>query len=531
MPQWTALGVHAIDVPPNVECRPISRLFDPFNSVIASLVDGLADPARRVRAALAFALGYCVLWFVYAVIAKSSQDLNADMAEMVVWTRELALGYPKHPPLPAWILWAWFKIFPVADWSYFLLSAVTLSAGIFFCVMLASEWLSREKLAAVPFLLATIPFFNFIGLKWDQNSILIPLWALAMWAMLRAIATRGMLWAALAGFAAALALLTKYWSVFLIAALAFAALADRRRLDYFRSVAPWATALTFIAVIVPHAWWLVVNEFPPVRWVTTRRMASAASDFVSSLGSYTFGTLAYAGAALLLVLICVRPTRAAIADSWFPRDERRSATILFWTPLLLPLVPAVAKGISLISLWNTPALNLLPVLALASPLVTVPRTAVLRIASIVTAATLLIVAISPIVAFVILRKGVENDAAYGRLVMQAAEREWRQVTDKPLTMIAGPFTLVSTAAIYGTGEPSTFADFSPYLSPWANETRLAREGAAVMIATTSPWMHVANRYLASVPIARRTEVTLTRRWLWFDSAPRTFIIAIVPPRP
>jgi 4-amino-4-deoxy-L-arabinose transferase-like glycosyltransferase len=530
MPQWTALGARAIDVPPNVECGPISRLFDLFNDAIASLVDGLADPARRVRAALVFALGYCVLWFVYAVIAKSSQDLNADMAEMVVWTRELALGYPKHPPLPAWILWVWFKIFPLADWSYFLLSAVTLSAGIFFCIMLASEWLSREKLAAVPFLLATIPFFNFIGLKWDQNSILIPLWALAMWAMLRAIATRGVLWAALAGFAAALALLTKYWSVFLIAALAFAALADRRRLDYFRSAAPWATALTFIAVMAPHAWWLVANGFPPIRWVATRRMASAASEFVSSLGSYTFGTLAYAGGALLLVLIFVRPTRAAIADSWFPRDDRRGAAILFWTPLLLPLVPAVAKGISLISLWNTPALNLLPVLALASPLVTLPRAAVLRIASVVTAATLLIVAISPIVAFVILRQGVENDAAYGRLAMQAAEREWRQVTDKPLTMIAGPFTLVSTAAIYGTGKPSTFADFSSYLSPWASEARIAREGTAIMIATTSPWMHVATQYIDKVKPVRRTEVTLTRRWLGFASAPRTFIIAIVPPK-
>jgi 4-amino-4-deoxy-L-arabinose transferase-like glycosyltransferase len=530
MPQWTAPETRAIDVPPIAECGPISRVFEPFNTAVASLVDGLADPARRVRAALAFVVAYGVLWFVYAVIAKSSQDLNADMAEMVVWSRELALGYPKHPPLPAWILWAWFKVFPFADWAYFLLSAVTLASGIFFCIMLASEWLSREKLAAVPFLLATIPFFNFIGLKWDQNSILIPLWALAMWAMLRAIATRGLLWAALAGLAAAAALLTKYWSVFLIAALALTALADRRRLDYFRSAAPWVTALTFIATIAPHAWWLVTEDFPPIRWVATRRMSADAGEFVGSLGSYTFGTLAYAGAALLLVLLVVRPTRAAIADSWFPRDDRRTATILFWTPLLLPLVPAIAKGISVISLWNTPALNLLPVLALASPLVAVSRASVLRLASIVTAATLLIVAVSPIVAFVILRQGVENDAAYVREVMQAAQREWRQVTDKPLRMIAGPFTLVSSAAFYGSDRPSTFADFSPYLSPWADEARVAREGAAVMIATTSPWMHVASAYLAKVPVARRTEVTLTRRWLWFESAPKTFIIAIVPPR-
>ena len=70
-------------------------LFSLFNATLARLIDALADPARRRCGALVFALGYGALWFVYGLIAKSSQDLNADMAEMVVWTREPALGYPK----------------------------------------------------------------------------------------------------------------------------------------------------------------------------------------------------------------------------------------------------------------------------------------------------------------------------------------------------------------------------------------------------------------------------------------------------
>jgi len=37
--------------------------------------------------------------------------------------------------------------------------------------------------------------------------------------------------------------------------------------------------------------------------------------------------------------------------------------------------------------------------------------------------------------------------------MQAAEREWRGETDKPLKMVAGPFVLVATAALY---RPSAF---------------------------------------------------------------------------
>src|ERR1700704_6193571 len=113
-----------------------------FNDTLARLIDALADPARWRRGALVFAIGYGTLWFVYGVIAKSSQDLNADMAEMVVWSRELAWGYPKHPPLLAFVLWGWFKILPFADWAYILLAVVTVSIGIFLVIELCAEWLA-----------------------------------------------------------------------------------------------------------------------------------------------------------------------------------------------------------------------------------------------------------------------------------------------------------------------------------------------------------------------------------------------------
>jgi len=509
----------------------LGTLRDSFNDSLVRLVDGLADPARRRRAALVFCVAYATLWFVYALIAKSSQDLNADMAEMVVWTRELALGYPKHPPFLAWVLWAWFKVFPFADWAYLLLAAITVSAGIFLAIELCAEWLVKEKLAAVPFLLAMIPFYNFLGLKFDQNSTLVPLWALAMWAMLRALDTRYLGWAALAGLAAAAAMLVKYWSVFLIVALALAALMHPKRRDYFRSAAPWVTAGVFLVAATPHVVWLVRENFPPITWVATRRVATSFGGTVASMLEALGGTFAYAAVAFALVLFFVRPSPAALRDGFLPQDERRMAANLFYVPLLVPVVPALIKNINLLSLWNTPALNLLPVMLLGSPLVTVPRVAVLRIASVVTVLTLLIVVTSPLVAFTLLKSGVENDAAYARLLMEATDREWRKDTAKPLKLIAGPFVLVSTAAFYGKDEPSTYAHFSNYLSPWVDDARIGRDGMAIMctdVPLCRQYMNeVAARYGGA---SHQAEVTLTRRWLGFESAPARFVIAIVPPR-
>ena len=88
------------------------------------------------------------------------------------------------------MLWALVQDISARRLVLILLAVITLAAGIYLAIELSAEWLEREKLAAVPFLLAAIPFYNFLGLKWDQNSVLIPLWALAMWAMLRALDTR-----------------------------------------------------------------------------------------------------------------------------------------------------------------------------------------------------------------------------------------------------------------------------------------------------------------------------------------------------
>ena len=514
----------------------LDRLSSPF----AGVVDGLCDPKRRRRVAFGLVLGYGAAWLLYGVIAKSSQDINADMAEMVIWAREPALGYPKHPPLLAFLVKLWFAIFPLTDWAFLLLAVTTVSVGIYLAFELCGIWLDGEKRAAVPFLLGVIPFYNIFALKFDQNSALIPLWALAMLALLRSLETRHVGWAAITGLAAAAAMLTKYWSAFLLVAMTLTALLDRRRGIYFRSAAPWITGLIFLLAVLPHAIWLVHENFVSLSWIAKRRITLSATDFLRSLTEYLGGTIGYVSVALALVAILVHPSGAAVRDSWFARDPlRRPATVLFWTPLLLPIAAALAARTDLLSLWNGPALSLLPVMMLASPRIVLSRIALMRLAAIVTAITLLALVASPIVALTILMRGVENDAAYTKLAAAAIEHEWHQTTNSPLRLVAGPFALVDSTAFYVIDKPSTYADFgsdtytsfSPYLSPWVSETRIAREGIAIVCeAADHHCLSDMNKFVAAGPPGRRSEVTVTRHWLGLNGSPRRFVIATVPPR-
>src|SRR6516225_3756769 len=236
--------------------RPAARLPE-------RLLGALQDPVRGERNAAAVLLVYAGLWTLYGAIAKGSQDIHADMSEQFVLGRELALGYAKHPPLAIWIVRLWFAVFPAADWAYYLLASANAALALWIAWRISARFLSGEKRALGLALLMLVPFFNFHALKFNANSVLMPLWAATTFFFLRSFEARRFLDAALAGICAAAAMYGKYWSVVLLLGLALAALTDARRVSYFRSPAPWITVAFGAAAMAPHVIWLVANDFAP----------------------------------------------------------------------------------------------------------------------------------------------------------------------------------------------------------------------------------------------------------------------------
>ena len=67
------------------------------------------------------------------------------MGEMVAWSREVTFGTPKHPPLPAWLVRAWFSVFPDADWAYYLFATLLAAAALWFAWKASAAYLSARK--------------------------------------------------------------------------------------------------------------------------------------------------------------------------------------------------------------------------------------------------------------------------------------------------------------------------------------------------------------------------------------------------
>jgi 4-amino-4-deoxy-L-arabinose transferase-like glycosyltransferase len=498
-------------------------LLAPFERMLVAL----NDPARRERAVFWLLAAYCATWSLYGALAKGSQDIHFDMGEMVVWSREAGIGTPKHPPLAAWLAGAWFKVFPQQDWAYYLFAMVLATFALWVAWRVSEGYLDGEKRVTGLLLLTFIPFFNFHALKYNANTVLIPLWALTTWFFLRSYETRSAVWAALAGAAAAAAMTGKYWSVFLLAGLGIAALTDARRGAYFRSAAPWITILAGAILFAPHVAWLVRQDFVPFSYAVAAHHATLANALVSGAG-FLLGVAGYISPAVVIAAAITRPSAAAIGDTLWPRTaERRLALIAFIAPLILPAFAAVLLKVEIVSLWAMSAVTLLPVVLLSSPLLAVTRRAVVWLLAGAIVFPVVMVLASPFIAIWIHREGVPNYATHYRLLAQAVDRIWHVNVNAPLRYIGSYTNIINGVSFYLPDNPATLDIVDPPSTPWSDEASVKRAGIA--LACPEPeavCMHFLNQRAGDLP---RHAVTLSRPHWGVRDKPVRYVIVVVPP--
>lgn len=498
------------------------RLLRPFERLTAAL----ADPVRAHRTAAMLIGGYVLLWWVYAIVAKGTQDIHFDMGEVVSWSLVPAYGYPKHPPFPAWVATAWFAVFPHADWAYYLLSTVSVGVALWFAWLIAARFVAGEKrMLALTFLMFS-PGFNFQPLKFNSNALLIPVWAAASYLFLRSFAERNWLWGALAGLGAAIAMLTKYWSIFLIVGFIVAALAHPRRLDYLRSPAPWASAIVGALVFAPNIVSLVGYDFQPFKYASVSHSVSM-HDLVRSLSDYFGGVLYLAGCFAALIL-AARPSAAALRDMLAPREpDRRMLMIVTAAVLFVPVLAAFAFHMRLATLWTMPYWAMLPAALVASRHLAVTRRAAASVLAAVFLVPCVAILLSPFIAYKILQAGVPNHASHYRLIAAAADKAWRDTTPAPMRLFGSTTEIVNGAGFYLPGKPLRIDIAGPVDTPWADDARVKREGIALACPEAEVvCMHFLNQRAGG---AKRETVTLSRSYFGLSDAPVRYTIAIVPP--
>jgi 4-amino-4-deoxy-L-arabinose transferase-like glycosyltransferase len=470
---------------------------------------------------------FVLAWTAFHAIAQSSVDLHPDLLEIYAWSRHPSAGYYKHPPLGGLIAAAWFAVFPAAEWSFRLLSIANAAVALLAADAIARLYLSGDKRLLVPLLLMLTPFYQFHAQPFASNQVLLSTWPITTYCFLRAFRTRGLAWSVAAGATAGLAMLGKYYSIYLVAAFIVAALAHPARWVYLRSASPWISSAIGALMIAPHLYWLTTSAFTPFDYVYAAHSGSSLWTVMASVATYLLGGIGYIVLPVAAYWIAARPDRPTLAEAFWPSDpDRRMLIVLLAGALLLPALSAPFLGVELSSLWTMQSWFLLPIILLAPQTAVVPRSRAVGLAGLVFAITVIALLAAPIVAWTKHVNGTKHEEAFYRLISDEIAREWHRHSDRPLTIVMGDYPEAVT--FYSSDHPDSVPDFNLSVAPWVTPERLEREGYAVLC--NQPYcISKASSRVAAAPQAIQREIELSRRYLGHQGPSARFFIAIIPP--
>jgi 4-amino-4-deoxy-L-arabinose transferase-like glycosyltransferase len=268
---------------------------------------GVADDARGSYAPLVFIVIAAITAARLVWLAVQPADLYPDEAQYWFWAKHPAFGYYSKPPLIAWLIALTTSAFGDGEF------AIRLSAPLLHAVASGFVYATGARLydgkvgfwAALVYL--TAPGVSLSAYVVSTDAALLPCWAAALYAFVRARESDGAGWWIAAGIAAGLGLLAKYAMVYwLISALGLVLLVpgERRHLRPLLGAA-WIASLIY----APNLWWNWSNGF--VSYLHVRDNADLSRHFVNPAAFLEFlgSQFAVAGPLLFAALLAmlVRP--------------------------------------------------------------------------------------------------------------------------------------------------------------------------------------------------------------------------------
>lgn len=440
---------------------------------------------------------FVVIWTLYLAIAYAGGGLHPDTLEAWTLGRHFAWGYPKHPPLMGWVAAAWTSIFPSNDWSLQLMAMANAGLALVFVDLISRQFATGHKRILVLLLLMLTPAYQFHAQRFNANSVLLATWPLATYCYLRAFETRTTLWAVALGCSAALAMVGKYYSIFLVASFAFAALAHPARRTYFASASPWISVIVGLAVLSPHLYWLAATGASTFTYALAHAGGTAASS-LSEAKNFLLG-LAAAMSVSAVLWVFVAGTRL----NQFPADFAAMSPglrLLFYVAIgtvMLPVLTSVAMGTDLPSLWALQGLFLFAVVVVCGTHYPIERFYTVNVTVIVAGVALAaVLVVAPIHAVYRNDHGYEEGRNLYARAANEATRAWWELTGEPLSAVSGDGSLAFATAFYGPDHPHNVGPFE-YRQRWGlpRKTSLDRGWAALCFRDQEPcsrWMEWAS---------------------------------------
>jgi hypothetical protein len=309
----------------------------------------------------------CGAWFVAAVaaitaarllwLAVQSAGLYPDEAQYWFWAQHPAFGYYSKPPLVAWLIALTTRAFGDTEFAIRLSAPLLHAAAAGFVYAIAGRLYDRRTGFWSGLAYVTLPGVSLSAFIISTDAVLLPSWAAALYAFIRAREPGGERWWIVVGIAAGLGLLAKYAMVYwLLSALGFVLLVPKER----RHLKPLLAAAGIAVVIyLPNLWWNWSHGF--VSYLHVRDNAGLSgralhpTAFLEFLGSQAgvIGPLFFAALIALVAhpRMLAEPRARLLAAFALPTLAMMLAVSLMSRAQPNWAAPAYVSGIVLVVAW------------------------------------------------------------------------------------------------------------------------------------------------------------------------------------
>ena len=294
---------------------------------------------------------HLLLW----VLAPSltNKNLPLDTIEALAWGSNLDWGFNKHPPLSAFAVEMFYRIFGTNDWAYYLLSQLFVIVGFIAVYKFSNEILNNKKLALLSVLLLEgIYFYNFTTPEFNVNVAQLPFWALTVYYTWRCIKYDKSIDYVFLGLFAGLGILSKYLFIYLIIGIKLVFIYFLRKGKKIKFSHYFIAGPITLLILLPHIIWLTENNYMTITYGLQR--TGGVGSFIDHL-IYPLIFLTKQIGLLAPFLFISFFLVKKITPKLNLKDEK--LVFLFLTtiaPIFLMLLTSMIMGAKIRTMWMTP---------------------------------------------------------------------------------------------------------------------------------------------------------------------------------
>ncbi len=439
-----------------------------------------AGPGRAFAAFLAL---HAAVWT--ALPALLYANLPLDLIEALMYGREWQLGYDKLPPLPWWLVWLTYRIVG-HDFAYYLLAEIAVVAAFAIVWMAAKPLLGALGALVAVLIVDGLHYFNYTAAKFNHDVIQLPLWALAGFALHRALRGRRTTDWLLLGLAVGLSLWAKYFVVVLVAPMAVFALVDRDARRSLTTPGPYIAAAVALLVMAPHLIWLVRNDFLPFAYAEHRAVLSRGwYDHLWHPLQFAVGQIFFLIPSLLIAAPLFYPRRRDEEAPAPPKADAFDERILTWLafgPMVTVLLMSGFSGRGTVAMWGYPLWLFLGVWIVLVARRFIDERRLARI-TVTWAIVFTGLALAFVANYEVLPRFDHRYRAVffpGGTLGRDIDARFTAATGAPPRYIIGTMWDGGNVEHYAPSHPRNLVDGEPERAPWIDLSDLKRQGAVVV---------------------------------------------------